>query len=68
MSNFQDLTVPVYMSEFGCITSPPRYWTEVPVLYSDPMAQVFSGGVAFSYFAANNGPYALVDVSDDGKT
>lgn len=67
VNNFTPLTVPVYMSEFGCVDKLPRLWTEVAALYSGNMTNVFSGGVAFSFFAANNGPYALVDVTADGK-
>lgn len=70
VADFQTMTVPVYMSEFGCVANPPRYWNEVPTLYSTPMSDVFSGGLAFSYFSTNNGEgdYALVDISADGKT
>jgi len=68
VSDFKDLTVPVYMSEFGCVDSPPRVWNEVASLYSSPMSDVFSGGMAFSYFQANVGAYGLVDISSDGKT
>ncbi|WVQ72162.1 hypothetical protein IAR50_001707 [Cryptococcus sp. DSM 104548] len=64
---FSNLTIPTYMSEFGCITSPPRVWTEVAALYTSPVSDVFSGGVAFSYFPTSDG-YGMVTISDDGKT
>ncbi|TYJ51935.1 hypothetical protein B9479_007474 [Cryptococcus floricola] len=66
-SGFSDLPIPTYMSEFGCITSPPRLWTEVAALYVSPVSDVFSGGVAFSYFPTSDG-YGIVTISDDGKT
>lgn len=62
---FADITVPTYMSEFGCITSPPRLWTEVAALLSTPVADVFSGGIAFSYFPTSDN-YGMVTFSADG--
>lgn len=50
------------MSEFGCITSPPRMWTEVAALLSSPMSDTFSGGVAFSYFPTSDN-YGMVEIS-----
>lgn len=52
---FSDMTVPTYMSEYGCITSPPRLWTEVAALLAPPVSDVFSGGIAFSYFPTSDG-------------
>jgi hypothetical protein len=63
LSDFDHLTVPVYMSEFGCNKSPPRVWNEVTDLLSAPMSDLFSGGVAFSYFPANDPGYELVEIS-----
>lgn len=67
VSDFTNITVPVYMSEYGCITSPPRLWTEVAALFSTPVSDVFSGGVAFSYFPTSDG-YGMVTFSSDGNT
>lgn len=50
-----------------CITSPPRIWNEVPALFSPPVSDVFSGGIAFSYFPTSDG-YGMVTFSADGKT
>jgi hypothetical protein len=62
--------VAAYFSEFGCITSPPRLWTEVGALFSDLMSDVWSGGLAFSYFPAESaqGQFGMVDISPDGTT
>lgn len=49
-----------------CIFSPPRLWTEVEALYSAPVSDVFSGGVAFSYFPTSDG-YGMVTFSADGN-
>ncbi|KAH8915231.1 carbohydrate-binding module family 43 protein, partial [Atractiella rhizophila] len=37
--------------EIGCATDPPRLWTETQAVTSNPMAEIFSGFVAFEYFA-----------------
>jgi len=69
-SAFAEYNVVAYFSEFGCITSPPRVWTEVGALLSSDMSPVFSGGVAFSYFPASSvqGQFGMVTISADGKT
>ncbi|WVQ92527.1 hypothetical protein IAS59_006338 [Cryptococcus gattii] len=64
---FSDLPVATYMSEFGCITSPPRLWTEVTALYASPVSDVFSGGVAFSYFPTSDG-YGMVTISNNNTS
>jgi hypothetical protein len=59
-----------YFSEFGCITSPPRLWTETDALFSSLMSDIWSGGLAFSYFPASSvqGQFGMVTISSDGKT
>ncbi|EPX72950.1 cell wall protein Gas1 [Schizosaccharomyces octosporus yFS286] len=61
---FQNYTVPVFFSEFGCIQVRPRKFTEVKALFSDEMTDVWSGGVAYEYFQAAN-KYGVVSVSGD---
>ena len=58
-----------YFSEFGCITSPPRLWTEVAAMFSSDMS-TWSGGIAFSYFpaASSQGQFGMVTISADGST
>jgi len=64
---FEDIPVATYMSEYGCIFEPPRLWTEVAALAAPPVSDVFSGGVAFSYFPTSDG-YGMVTFSgDDGQ-
>lgn len=67
---FAGYNVAAYFSEFGCITSPPRLWTEVGALLSSQMSPVWSGGVAFSYFPATSvqGQFGMVTISPDGTT
>ncbi|KAF8528028.1 Glucanosyltransferase-domain-containing protein [Hysterangium stoloniferum] len=57
-ADFVNYTLPVYFSEFGCATSPPRLWTEVQALF---------GGMAFSYFPADGG-FGMVTLSQDNST
>jgi Glucanosyltransferase/X8 domain len=69
-SDFSDYNVPAYFSEFGCITSPPRLWTEVAALFSSLMSTAWSGGIAFSYFpdASVQGQFGMVNISADGSS
>jgi len=64
---FSEIPTASYMSEYGCITSPPRLWTEVTSLFTTPVTDVFSGGVAFSYFPTSDG-YGMVTFSADGNS
>ncbi|KAG5648262.1 hypothetical protein DXG03_006221 [Asterophora parasitica] len=68
--DFAGYNVVAYLSEFGCITSPPRLWTESGAIFSSDMSPVWSGGIAFSYFPASSvqGQFGMVTISDDGKT
>lgn len=67
ITDYQDYPIPAYFSEFGCITSPPRLWTEVPALFGEQMVNEWSGGIAFSYFPAVGG-YGMVTISSDGSS
>lgn len=68
--DYAGYNVAAYFSEFGCITSPPRLWTESGAIFSSDMAPVWSGGIAFSYFPATSaqGQFGMVTISADGKT
>lgn len=72
VNDFSSLPVPAYLSEFGCVkglTANTRPWTEVSALFSQPMTNTFSGGVAFSYFPQTSGDnYGLVTVSGNTVT
>lgn len=69
-SDFAGYPVAAYFSEFGCITSPPRLWTEVAALLSSPMTDIWSGGIAFSYFPAESGQgqFGMVNISGNTVT
>jgi hypothetical protein len=64
---FTNFNIPAYFSEFGCNTSPPRLWTEVAALFSPQMNQIWSGGMAFSYFPST-GNFGMIALSPDGTT
>jgi len=66
-ASFANLPIAAYFSEYGCVTSPPRLWTEATALFSSQMAPVWSGGIAFSYFFAVGG-YGMVNISSDNAT
>lgn len=68
VDDFSNLPVAAYMSEYGCITSPPRLWQEVGSLYSAPTTNVFSGGIAFSYFPTSDGYGMVTFEGTDGQT
>ncbi|KAI0757284.1 Glucanosyltransferase-domain-containing protein [Daedaleopsis nitida] len=68
--DFAGYNAPAYFSEFGCVKQPPRLWTEVETIFSQPMSDIWSGGVAFSYFPAesNDGQFGMVTVNGDTVT
>ena len=51
---FSNFSVPAFFAEYGCITSPPRTFTEVQALYGENMTKVWSGGIVYMYFQETN--------------
>jgi hypothetical protein len=69
--DYAGLNIPAYFSEYGCVVSgQTRTWQEVTAIYSSQMSDIWSGGLAFSYFPATSaaGQFGIVTISSDGKT
>jgi len=67
---FAQYNVVAYFSEYGCLSTPSRPWSEVVALFSSDMNTVWSGGIAFSYFPAQSaaGQFGMVTISSDTTT
>lgn len=62
---FSNLSIPVFLSEFGCNQVRPREFGDVSVLYTDQMNSVFSGGLVYEFNEASN-DFGLVSIADNG--
>jgi hypothetical protein len=65
VETYKNYSLPLFLSEFGCITN-RRDWEEIKSLYTDDMTAVYSGGLAYEYTLEANG-YGLVKQGSDGK-
>ncbi|KIW63970.1 hypothetical protein PV04_08930 [Phialophora macrospora] len=65
VGDFGNTTIPIFFSEYGCNLVTPRQFSEVPVLYSESMTVVFSGGLIYEYSEEPNN-YGLVNLNDNG--
>lgn len=62
---FSNLSIPVFLSEFGCNQVRPREFGDVSVLYTNQMNSVFSGGLVYEFNEASNN-FGLVSVASNG--
>jgi len=61
---FTGYGIPIFLSEFGCITN-TRQWNEIASLFSSDMTAVYSGGLAYEYSEEDN-KYGLLTINSDG--
>ncbi|KAB5539449.1 Glucanosyltransferase-domain-containing protein [Coniochaeta sp. 2T2.1] len=64
VKNFTGYGLPIFLSEYGCITL-ARDFGEVGALMSSDMTSVYSGGLMYEYTMEENG-YGIVEI--DGTT
>jgi len=63
VKNFTDYGIPIFLSEYGCITN-KRTFEEVASIYGTDMAAVYSGGLVYEYSEEGNN-YGLVTINSD---
>jgi hypothetical protein len=61
VKNFTGYGLPIFLSEYGCITN-TRTWEEAGTLYTSKMTGVYSGGLAYEYSMEENG-YGMVQIN-----
>lgn len=64
--DYEDYTIPLFLSEYGCNAVMPRLFQEVQAVYSLKMTNVFSGGLIYEYAQEPNN-YGLVDIHQNGS-
>jgi hypothetical protein len=62
---FNNSTIPVFFSEFGCNTPAPRLFQEIPVLYG-PQMTALSGGLVYEW-TQSPAKYGLAETEEDGS-
>ncbi|ODQ63189.1 hypothetical protein NADFUDRAFT_84382 [Nadsonia fulvescens var. elongata DSM 6958] len=63
VKQYGDISIPLFLSEFGCNKVTPREFSEITAIYSQQMSPVFSGGLVYEYTQEDN-EYGLVKISD----
>ncbi|KAF2652790.1 glycoside hydrolase family 72 protein [Lophiostoma macrostomum CBS 122681] len=63
VQKFSNYSIPLFLSEYGCITN-KRTFDAVKSIYDDDMTAVYSGGLVYEYSEEGSG-YGLVKISGD---
>ncbi|RYP40659.1 hypothetical protein DL767_001517 [Monosporascus sp. MG133] len=63
VQNFTGYGLPIFLSEWGCITN-GRDFSEMGALMSDDMTSVYSGGLMYEYSMEENN-YGIVEIDGD---
>ena len=63
VKNFTGYGLPIFLSEWGCITN-PRDFGEMEALMSEDMTGVYSGGLMYEYSLEEN-KYGIVKINGD---
>lgn len=64
VKNFTSYGIPIFLSEFGCITNGERTFGEIEALMHSNMTSVYSGGMMYEYTVEEN-KYGIVTVDGD---
>lgn len=67
VAEFSNYSIPLFLSEFGCIKPSPRTFSEIASIYSTDMSGSFSGGLVYEY-SQEVSNYGLVEISSDGSS
>ncbi|KAI5955206.1 gel2 [Candida jiufengensis] len=65
VDDYKGFTKPLFFSEYGCNEVLPRNFDEVPILYTNNMVDVFSGGLVYEFTQEPNN-YGLVEILPSG--
>lgn len=58
-ANAEDFPVPIFFSETGCNTKPPRTFPDQEAVFSDPMVGTWSGSIVYEWIQETNN-YGLI--------
>ncbi|CAO3686099.1 unnamed protein product [Umbelopsis ramanniana] len=63
---FENYSIPVFLSEYGCNLVTPRPFTEVAAIYGPDMSGIWSGGIVYEWSQQDNS-YGLVQIDASGN-
>jgi len=64
VESYNNYSLPIIFTEYGCNEVTPRKFQETVAIYSDDMTGVFSGGLVYEFIQEDNN-YGLVELKDD---